>query len=191
MSGRFDGGGNMRRRELLAGAGALATVGGAAVFVHGGVGNSDDIGRSDSDTIEPVTLPRIDAPGSPPGDEQIPRPGVVSFVEVFATWCPTCQANMSELVEAESRVEDIQFVSVTNEPVGQTVSREEVAAWWREHDGGWPVAHDDDLELTRRLDVNAVPLAAVVDADNVVRWTSSGEETADAVVEAIRDARES
>lgn len=184
----------MRRRDLLAGAAALGVfgVGAASVFGDGlpdVTGGEEQTPGTVGATVNPVTLPAIDAPGSSPGEQTVPEPGRVTFVELFATWCTTCQANMSELGTAYEGVSDAQFVSVTNEPVGQTVDESDVVEWWEEHDGSWPVAYDADLELTRRLDATEVPFAAVLDAENTIQWTSRGREQAENIVDAIRAAQ--
>lgn len=183
----------MRRRDLLVGAAALGVFGvGAATVtsdrfeaVTGGQESAGTVGS----TVDPVTLPRIEASGSPPGEEVVPERGRVSFVKLFATWCSTCKATMDPIGEAYDRLEDVQFVSVTNEPVGQTVDPEDVTAWWDKYDGRWPVAHDEDLELTRRVDATEVPYAVVLDADNRIVWTDRGYKEADTVVEQVRNAQ--
>lgn len=183
----------MRRRDFLAGAVAVGVFGAGAASVFGSDVVPSTLPSSEETaagtvgaTVDPVTLPAIDASGSPPGEVTVPERGRVSFVELFATWCTTCQANMSELRAAYDRVDGVQFVSVTNEPVGQTVDPGDVAQWWDEHDGAWPVAHDPELELTRRLDGTEVPLAVVLDSENTIQWTSRGREQAGTVVDAIQ-----
>lgn len=175
----------MRRRELLAGVAGLGVVGVGGAVSTGHLQLGDDANQ-----IEPVTLPRIEAPGSPAGTEAVPRRGDVTFLELFATWCEVCQRNMQPLGEAAAAVEDdVQFVSVTNEPVGRTVSAERVAEWWTSHDGSWPVVHDQDLELTGRLDARSVPFAAVLDRENRITWTETGEVTAETLAARIGEAR--
>lgn len=175
----------MRRRELLAGAAAFGTVGAGAAAVHA---DWSPIGGSEA--IDPVTLDRIDAAGSPAGTEQVPQPGRVTFVEFFATWCDVCERAMAPLGEAADRVDDdVQFLSVTNEPLDGPAAREAVAEWWADHDGRWPVAHDADLELSRRLDATGVPYAVVLDTDNRVAWDEQGYKEADELLSAIDGAR--
>jgi len=176
----------MKRREAIAGLGALGVLGtgGAVAF-----GNTGLLGDSEGDRIEPVDLPRIDAPGSPPGTETVPEEGRVTYLTMFATWCTICQAKMDPLGEAAAAVDgDVQFVSVTNEPVGQTVDREDVVEWWVDHDGAWPVAHDEGLELSRRVDAPGVPYSVVFDADNRVTWSDGGYKEADEILDHIDEA---
>lgn len=172
----------MRRRDLLAGAAGAGTVlvGGWAV-TSGSLGTEHD----------PVTLETIDAPGSDAGEIRVPDPGRVSFLDFFGTWCGPCERQMPELAAAHDAVadSDVQFVSITNEPIGRTLSREEVAAWWAEHGGAWTVAHDADHRLTERHDVTRLPTAVVLDGRNAVTWSHTGLADADELVGAIEDAR--
>lgn len=165
----------MRRRDLLAGLAGLGTVGtGAAVALYG-----VPLGQSDrADRVEPVDLRVIDAPGSEEIPERmpIPREGEVTFLEVFATWCGICQEMMPTLAAVHEQVgEEVQFVSVTYEPVGQTVEADDVREWWADHGGRWPVAHDPTLELTGRVDANVVPYSFVFDETNRLVWRHRGD----------------
>ncbi len=174
----------MRRREVLAGAAGLAVLGGGAAAVNGW--NPLESG----DAVDPVELETIDAPGSEAGTAAVPERGRVTFVELFATWCTVCEGMMPTLAEVHEGVDDdVQFVSVTSEPVGNTITRDDVANWWRDHDGNWPVALDSDLELTEALDASGVPYAFVLDESNVVTWSGRGEKSADEIASAIADAR--
>lgn len=177
----------MRRRELLAGLGALGVfgVGGAVAYTELGFGGNGGV-----EGVEPVELQRFDAPGSPPGTERIPEPGQVTFLEVFATWCGICQRNMEPLSQAASMADDdVQFVSVTQEPVGRTVQPEDVVEWFADLGGNWPVAHDEDLELTQALDASGVPYSAVIDADNRLTWADGGYKESSTILDRIDEAR--
>jgi thiol-disulfide isomerase/thioredoxin len=181
----------MKRRELLAGLGALGVVGTGAAYQSGALDFEDlqsDSG-GDADGIDPVELERFDAPGSSPGTEIVPEQGRVTYLTLFATWCTICQRKMDPLGEAAAEVDDdVQFISVTNEPVGATVEPAEVVDWWEEHDGSWPVARDEDLELTQQVDAPGVPYSVVFDADNRIVWSDSGYKGSDTILEHIREA---
>lgn len=169
----------MRRRDVIIGLGGLATVGGAA-YTLGGTGRSG---------IEPVEIETVDAPGSTAGTTMVPELGRVSVVEFFATWCTVCAASMPTLREIHDAVgDDVQFLSVTNEPLGHAITRQDVTDWWVEHEGNWPVGLDTDLTLTERLDATGVPTLVVLDADNRITYTHAGKPDAAEVREAIRSA---
>lgn len=171
----------MRRRDLLVGLAGVATVGGAAWYVQDQPAPAG---------VSPVTLETLDAPGSEAGEVTVPDPGRISVVTFFATWCHVCEAEMSALASANEALDDVQFVSVTNEPVGHAVTRREISDWWREHDGNWPVALDANLELTEALDVGGVPRLFVFDAAGVLTWQESGRVSAEAIRQAVADVRD-
>lgn len=172
----------MRRRDLLLGAGSLAALGGGAAVAF-------DVGGSEQKAIEPVEIETIDAPGSTAGTVRVPERGGVTFVELFATWCNVCESTMPEIAAAYDSVgDDVQFLSVTNEPLGNTATREDVAAWWRQHNGTWTVAADRDLELTQRLDASGVPYSFVLDARNRIVWQHRGRASAETIRDGIRTA---
>jgi len=178
----------MRRRELLAGLGALGVVGTGAAYQFGGL---DDRLRGGGSRVESRELERIDAPGSSPGTEVVPEPGRVTYVDFFATWCSICQRKMEPMGEAARAVDsEVQFLSVTNEPLGVTTTRTDVVEWWEEHDGNWPVAHDESLELSRAVNASGVPYAAVIDADNRLVWSDAGYKNASEILDPIREARD-
>ena len=173
----------MRRREFVA---AMAATSGALA----GCGQLSDGADSGGDA-GPVTVETLDAPGSQSGSVTVPSPDSVTFVEFFATTCSVCAAQMSTLRDAYATVGDgIQFISITSEPVGLSVSREDVVDWWAEHGGEWPVALDDGLTLSERYDATAVPTAVVVRPDGAVAWSHTGSLDASTIVRNVRDARQ-
>lgn len=159
----------MNRRELLAGAAGLGVVGaGGAVAFRSRLSGGGE-------RIDPVEVETIDAPGSEAGTAAIPDGDRPTVVEFFATWCTVCARMMPDVAAVEADVGDrVRFVSVTNEPIGHTVSREDVRAWWREHDGGWTVGHDAEMELTRALDLSDTPTTVLVAEDGRVLENDRG-----------------
>ena len=174
----------MRRRELLAGAAGLGVLGGGAALAY------DAVSLTGQGGIDAIELEGIEAPGSTAGTIVVPERGRTSVVEVFATWCTVCEASMRPLGRVHAGVdEDVQFVSVTNEPLGNTTTREDVAEWWAANDGNWQVAYDADLDLTRALEATGVPYAFVLDEDNEVTWSHRGRVEAGPLESAIESAR--
>lgn len=177
----------MRRRELLAGVVGLTVLGGGAAYAVGEFSVGDP---SDEEEFEQFELPGIEAPGSEAATITVPEKGQVSFVELFATSCGVCQQMMPELRAASEEIDNgVQFVSVTNEPVGHSIEVEGVAEWWADHGGNWQLAHDANLDLTRELNANMVPYAAVFDTDNRLVWSDGGYKSAEKIGAVIADTR--
>ncbi len=171
----------MRRRDFVAGAVGLAALGAGAAYAST---------SPDEEAIQPVEVETLDAPGSEGGAVEVPRKGEVSLVEFFATWCTVCQGMMGDLREVNEEVDDeVQMVSVSNEPVGHTVTKEEVTEWWRDNGGAWTVGVDDDLVLTEALDATGVPTTVVLDENNDVVASERGEKSADEITEMVRKAQ--
>ncbi|ELZ42686.1 redoxin [Halorubrum saccharovorum DSM 1137] len=186
----------MRRRHLLAGLASVGVLGGAGAVATGGVPDAiggDPAGSQTSgdepEPIEPVTLDTIEAPGSRDGEVTLPAPDRPTFVDFFGTWCPPCAEQMPALAEAHDRIGDeVLFVSVTTEPVGDAVSEETVVDWWRENDGDWLVAADVTAELASRFPIGSYPSARAMDASGRVRWATSGTHTTEEFVAGIERA---
>jgi thiol-disulfide isomerase/thioredoxin len=196
----------VNRRELVAGLASVGVLGGAGAVASGAVpvgplstgeagGESDDDssasgGDSDSRTpVDPVTLQTINVPGSRDGEMTLPAPDRPTFIDFFATWCGPCEEQMPALAAAHEQIgDDVLFVSVTTQPVGEVVAPETVADWWRKNDGDWLVAADISAELAARLGVSNYPSARAIDASGRVRWATSGTHTTDEFVAGIENA---
>ncbi|MFC7058454.1 TlpA family protein disulfide reductase [Halovenus salina] len=140
--------------------------------------------------MEPLDVETIDASGSSDGTVTVPQRGQVTVLELFATWCSVCESMMSELTTAHERLGDeVQFVSVTNEPLGETVTRADVSAWWTDHEGAWTLGADTGLTLTQRLDAKGVPYTVVFDADNRITWSHRGRTDASKLETVVERAR--
>lgn len=172
----------MRRRDLVAGIASAGVVAGGGVLAVFGRPTLDD----EPEPKDPVELETVEAAGSTAGTTTIPDPdaGRVRFLDFFATWCEPCKEQMPAIAEARART-DAEFVSVTNEPIGRTVSEAELREWWEDHGGAWTVALDPTGVLSERYGVSAYPTAVVLDEAGVADWSHSGILTADKIVERI------
>ena len=164
----------MNRREFVAAAASVGVLGGGAAIATDRVNVGEQPGAAESTQVEIETL---DAPGSTAGSITIPD-GRVTLLSVFATWCRICAESMPALGQVYDEYgADVRFLSVSNEAIGGTVTREDVADWWSRNDGRWSVGVDTELDLTAEFDVSTVPTTLLLDADNEVAWRSTGEKT--------------
>ena len=171
----------MERRHFLAGIASAGALGAGGLLATGNVPAA--LGGSSVEPIEPITIDTIEAPGSRDGEVTLPAADRVTFVDFFATWCKPCKEQMPALAEANDRIgDDVLFVSVTTEDVGDGVPESAVVDMWEDFGGDWPVATDRTAELAAKLDVGGYPTAVVLDGTGRVRWSDSGVHTADTLV---------
>ncbi|AKU07330.1 TlpA family protein disulfide reductase [Haloferax gibbonsii] len=197
----------MRRRallSLLAGASVAGLAGclgdgstpeGSAETTTATAGTGDDGTGTDSATASPdsgdlpLVVDTVEAQGSSAGEAQIPADGTPTVLDLFATWCAPCVAQMESLRTLHEEFgDDVAFVSVTNERLGGGLTMDDIRAWWAEHDGNWTVGHDPDSNLMRAVRANGLPYLVVFDADGEVSWTHRGlasEENLRAAVEDV------
>lgn len=170
----------MRRRELLAGLGGAAVVGAGGYVALSSAGGD----------VAPVEVDLFDAVGSPGGEMTVPVPGQVTVVDLFATTCPPCKPALDALASARPDTDDVQFVSVTGEYLGDASDRTrgDVIEWWEVHGGRWPVGHDAENTLSSRFEATGLPFTAVVDAGGSIVWSHTEVPDADRVSRAIDDA---
>jgi thiol-disulfide isomerase/thioredoxin len=160
------------RRHLVAGLAGVGLAGAGAV-------GSDAVdlgrGRGSSSSRLPVRVRTLDAPGSTAGTRQVPASGTPTVIDCFATWCGPCVEQMDALGTVYDRYGDrVAFVSVTNERFGGGLDREELRAWWREHDGRWALGHDPEGDLLAALGASGLPYLVVTDDTGEPVWTHGG-----------------
>ncbi|APW99868.1 hypothetical protein CHINAEXTREME_19755 [Halobiforma lacisalsi AJ5] len=191
----------MNRRELLVAAGGLGSVPFAGCVDDGseaeeeattGPGEDDE-----ADAEPPFEIPTIDAPGSRDGTITVPAEGRVTLVNFTRTECPTSEGLLGTIGEARDRLEDdyefgpdgtVVFLSVTDETRGLDPTPAELADWWREHDGDWPVGIDENGRLNEYYGVAGFPAVAVLDGDGEVRWRDRGSMRAGTIAFTVEEA---
>ncbi|WP_248898250.1 TlpA family protein disulfide reductase [Haloplanus halobius] len=158
----------MNRRRVLTALAGIGLTGGSVWAMQNGLPVGDTSGL-------PVTVETIDASGSEAGQKQIPVPGTPTIIDLFATWCAPCKEQMDALSSVYPEYANrVTFVSVTNERVGGTLSKDDIREWWRNHDGNWTVGLDPESDLMSALGAGGLPYLAIVDASGTVRWEHGG-----------------
>ncbi|MFN2370308.1 MAG: TlpA family protein disulfide reductase [Candidatus Krumholzibacteriia bacterium] len=103
--------------------------------------------------------------------------GEVVLVNLFATWCPPCIAEMPRLqAEVRERFGDDGFAMVS-------VAREEgadvVAPFVRKHGASWPFALDTDRSVFAKYAEAFIPRSYVLDRAGCIVFQSQGYEEAE------------
>jgi len=169
----------VRRRDFLAG------VGGAAVLA-GGAWYGLSSNGSGSDRLSPVTVKTLDAPGSSAGTLTVPVSGSVTVLDMFSVGCAPCKTETRRLNGLRSKLgSNVRLVSVTNDAVGATLTRDDLRQWWRKNDGDWAVGFDPNGSLISQLGVTGFPFLAVVDADGAVVWSHAGLVSSSKLVDVV------
>lgn len=188
----------MNRRDALGvlGGAGLATLTGCLGGPSSGAGDAPSTtataGESSDSTAGdlPLTVETIDAPGSSAGRARLPVGGTPTVLDLFATWCAPCEAQMESLGALHEEFgDDVAFVSVTNERLGGGLTMDDIRAWWADHDGNWTVGHDPESRLMRAVRANGLPYLVVFDADGSTAWTHRGLASEANLRAAVEDVR--
>jgi len=167
----------MNRRRVLAGLAGLGLAGGSLWASHG-------LSGAGAEEL-PIRVETIDAPGSEAGSTPVPAPDRVTVVDLFATWCAPCDEQVEILDEVRREYDDVAFVSVTNERLGESLTEQDIADWWAENGGAWTVGLDPGSELMAAFGADGLPYVAITDADGAVQFDHGGLVDADTVRTAL------
>jgi thiol-disulfide isomerase/thioredoxin len=158
----------MKRRQLLLGLAGVTLTGGSAWVATQGLSAGSGL---------PVQIETMDALGSDHGSIHVPVEDTVTVIDLFATWCTPCKAQMDVLAPIHATYADnahVSFVSVTNERIGGTLSRADIREWWRQNDGHWTLGLDPDSSLMGVLKASGLPYIAIAAADGTITWHHGG-----------------
>lgn len=163
----------MNRRQLLAGIAGVALTGGSAWVAAQELPAGTEL---------PVQIETMNAHGSDRGTISVPIENTVTVIDLFATWCSPCKAQMDGLASLHDAYGDeLAFISVTNERIGGTLSRADIRTWWHQNDGCWTLGLDPESELMAMLGADGLPYIAVTGADGTITWRHRGVARSDSI----------
>jgi thiol-disulfide isomerase/thioredoxin len=111
--------------------------------------------------------------------------GQVTFLFVFATWCPNCLKELGFVDDLRERYagRGLKIVAVTNHTRGQDDAA--VERYVAQHGLRYPVGIDDAGRTVSAYSGSSVPVAAMVDRDGVIRWHGHPAGLSDALIEVL------
>ncbi len=104
----------------------------------------------------------------------VPPPGKVSVINVFATWCPPCQAE-SPAYATFAKSAAARGVAILG--IDRAESAQKVEAYRRAYDLSFPYLIDDGDKTKDVLGARAMPVTIVVDARGIIRADIAGPVT--------------
>jgi thiol-disulfide isomerase/thioredoxin len=116
-----------------------------------------------------------------------PTPGKVSVVNVFATWCPPCQAE-SPAYASFARSASARGVAIVG--IDRAESAQKVDAYRRAYGLSFPYLIDNGDTTKDVLGARAMPVTIVVDTRGIVRADVAGPVTVDRLNALTRQAEQ-
>jgi len=115
------------------------------------------------------------------------NPGQVAVVNVWASWCSPCRAEIPTLIELSKQYPDVQFMGILTRDNPATAE-----AFARRFAIPYPTFIDDSLLIGFKgsLPANAIPSTVLIDKSGNVAARISGEVTLTSLSKLIRELEE-
>jgi cytochrome c-type biogenesis protein len=99
--------------------------------------------------------------------------GKVVLLNVWATWCHPCRAEIPELraLHAKYEARGLELVGVSVDADG---SDEAIRAFMKDFEMEYPIWRDPDERVSTQFLVVGVPATFLIDREGVLRWRKTG-----------------
>lgn len=99
--------------------------------------------------------------------------GKVVVIDLMATWCVPCIAQMKHLNEVRDAYaeEDVMILSIDTD---RSESMEQLERWMEQNNARWPYAFDSD-NIAQKLGLRILPKIVIVSPDSRIVFETQGE----------------
>ncbi len=139
-----------------------------------------DAGSGDEDTAPDFTVMTLDGAGFTLS-EHLADDGRPVFLNMWASWCPPCRAEMPDIDSASESHEDVKFIGVaaSDDPV-------EAAEFATSIDIGYSIGFDEDGSVAQAYKIPGLPASYVISSDGIILERIFGSVT-EAEIDAMLD----
>lgn len=99
--------------------------------------------------------------------------GKVVIVDLMATWCLPCVAQMKHLntVRDAYREEDVMILSIDTD---RSEGMDRLQAWMAQNNARWPYGFDSD-RIAQKLEMRILPKIVIISPDSQIVFEAQGE----------------
>jgi thiol-disulfide isomerase/thioredoxin len=87
----------------------------------------------------------------------------------WATWCPECKKEIPDIIQLHKEIEP-KGMEILAVDVGINDSEAKVKKYIEKYKVSYPVAFDQDAQITKKFKVQGTPTIIIVDKNGVVRY---------------------
>ncbi len=98
-------------------------------------------------------------------------PGKVVLLDIWATWCPPCRAEVPYLVDLHKYFKG-KAVSIVGVSIDD--NKEDVKSFVKENKVKYAVVHDADKKVADKYNVRSIPTTLIIDKKGVIRHVYTG-----------------